>query len=90
MSKKILAIYYSQTGQLGEIVENFTTPFVAANFSVEKIRVQPKNKFDFPWNSKRFFDAMPESVLGIPIELEPFSLKEKSYDLIIFAYPLSH
>lgn len=86
MSKKILAIYFSQTGQLGEIVENFTTPFVEANFSVEKIQIQTKNKFNFPWTSKRFFDAMPESVLGIPTELESFTLKEKSYDLIIFAY----
>ena len=29
---------------------------------------------------------MPESVLGIPAELASFTLKETSYDLIIFAY----
>src|SRR5450432_2475806 len=86
MSKKILAIYFTQSGQLGQIVDNFTAVFTAAGISVEKINVQPQPGFGFPWNSKRFFDAMPESVLGIPAELAPFELKEDSYDLIIFAY----
>ena len=29
---------------------------------------------------------MPDAVLGVPTELEPFSLKETSYDLIILGY----
>ena len=29
---------------------------------------------------------MPDCVLGIPAELEPFQLKESSYDLIVFGY----
>ena len=86
MHKKILVIYYTQSGQLGQIVDNFTSVFAGAGMSVEKINVQPRPGFDFPWNSKRFFDAMPESVLGIPVELAAFELKEDSYDLIIFAY----
>jgi hypothetical protein len=86
MSKKILAIYYTQSGQLGQIVDSFTSVFTAAGMSVEKINVQPRPGFGFPWNAKRFFDAMPESVLGVPVELAPFELKEDSYDLIIFAY----
>ncbi|MEP6748075.1 MAG: hypothetical protein ABJB86_10135 [Bacteroidota bacterium] len=86
MSKKILAIYFTQSGQLGQIVDNFTSVFTGAGVSVEKINIQPQPGFGFPWNSKRFFDAMPESVLGIPAELAPFELKEDSYDLIIFAY----
>ncbi len=86
MSKKILAIYYSQSGQLAQIVDNFTSVFTAAGASVEKVNVYPQPGFSFPWNSKRFFDAMPESVLGITSQLVPFQLKEDSYDLIIFAY----
>ena len=86
MNKKILAIYYTQSGQLGQIVDNFTSVFIAAGISVEKVNVQLNPGFGFPWNSKRFFDAMPESVLGIPAELGSVQLKEDSYDLIIFAY----
>ncbi|MES2732805.1 MAG: hypothetical protein V4714_13710 [Bacteroidota bacterium] len=86
MTKKILAIYYSQTGQLGDILDNFTTPLLEAGISVEKVRVKPVKDFVFPWTKPRFFDAMPESVLGVPVELQPFTLKEASYDLVIFAY----
>lgn len=86
MSKKILAVYYTQSGQLGQIVDNFTSVFSAAGASVEKVVVEPVPGFSFPWTSARFFDAMPESVLGIPCALAPFEIKEDSYDLIIFAY----
>ncbi|MFD2146742.1 hypothetical protein [Mucilaginibacter antarcticus] len=39
MSKKVLAIYYSQSGQLGEIIDNFTQPLIDAGHSVEKVRI---------------------------------------------------
>jgi hypothetical protein len=86
MNKKVLAIYYSQSGQLTEVVNSFVKPLVEAGVSVEVVRVKPVNDFDFPWNSKRFFDAMPESVLATPAPLEDFELKESNYDLIVFAY----
>ncbi|MEO8762259.1 MAG: hypothetical protein ABI388_11995 [Bacteroidia bacterium] len=86
MSKKVLAIYYTQTGQLGDIVNNFMLPFEEAGFSVEKVIINPVKKFTFPWSSDSFFDAMPECVLSKPTELEPFELKESSYDLIVLGY----
>jgi hypothetical protein len=86
MSTKVLAIYYSQSGQLGEIIDHLTTPLVDSGLSVEKIRIRPKKEYPFPWTSKLFFDAMPESVMGIPVDLEPFKFKEPAYDLIIFGY----
>ena len=85
-TKKILIVHYSQSGQLTEIVENFSQGFSANDVSIEKIRVSMLNEFDFPWTSARFFDAMPESVLGIPSQLKSFELKETKYDLIVFAY----
>ncbi len=98
MSKKILVLYYSQTGQLTEIVENFVlglkSPFVSSRLSeregdlgvVEVVRAKPKNDFAFPWTSERFFDAMPETVLAIPAPIEKIELKEAKYDLVVFAY----
>src|SRR5688572_10701283 len=86
MSKKVLVLYYSQSGQLTEIVNSFTEPFKAENVSVETVRVKPQKDFEFPWTSARFFDAMPESVLAIPTPLEKFELKETRYDLVLFAY----
>jgi hypothetical protein len=86
MSTNVLAIYYSQSGQLGEIIDNLTAPLLDSGISVEKVRIWPKKGYPFPWTSKLFFDAMPESVMGIPVELQPFQVKETAYDLIIFGY----
>jgi hypothetical protein len=86
MTKKVLVLYYSQSGQLTEVVNSFVIPFLETSVSVEIVRVKPKNDFEFPWTSTHFFDAMPETVLAKPIPLEPFQLKEKNYDLLVFAY----
>lgn len=86
MSKKVLAIYYTQSGQLEEIVRSFTQPFVDEGVHVEYLRIRPVHDFPFPWTSDRFFDAMPESVLQKPVELLPFPLQHEKYDLIVFAY----
>lgn len=86
MNKKVLALYYSQSGQLEDILNNLIEPLLAAGISVEKIHIQPEKPFHFPWTSDRFFDAMPESVLGTPVPLAPFELEEEDYDLVILAY----
>lgn len=84
--KKILAIYYSQSGQLGKIIDNFCEPLINAGSDVEKVQIKLKNEFAFPWTTKGFFSVMPDCVLGVSHELEPFELKESSYDLIILGY----
>ncbi len=86
MSKKVLAIYYSQTGQLRDIIDNFCTPLIEDGIVVEKVNVKLKEDYPFPWTGKSFFSVMPDCVLGIPTELASFELKESSYDLIILGY----
>ncbi len=86
MSKKILVIYYTQSGQLEDILNNFTAPLIEAGNTVEKVRVHVANDYPFPWNGKAFFSVMPDCVLSVPTELEFFQLKETKYDLIILGY----
>lgn len=86
MTKKVLAIYYSQSGQLGEIIDHFTAPLIEAGVSVEKVRINLSKNYAFPWTADRFFSVMPDCVLDVPSELAPFELKETSYDLIIVGY----
>ena len=87
MSKKILAVYFTQSGQLGDIIDHFTEPLASSpDISVEKLRIYPAKQFPFPWTSPAFFEALPESVDGVPAELEPFVFKETQYDLIIIGY----
>ncbi len=86
MSKRILVLYYSQTGQLKQIADNFCLPFVNSGCEVEFIEIVPMEKFKFPWNGERFFDAMPECVLDIPVPIKKVELSKNRYDLIIIAW----
>ena len=86
MNKKLLVIYYSQSGQLGDILYNLTDPLIKAGHSVEKIIVQPAIAYPFPWTGKSFFAVMPDCVLEVPAALQDFQLKENEYDLVILGY----
>jgi hypothetical protein len=86
MDKKVLAIYYTQSGQMGEIIDSFTAPIAAAGAMVEKVQIKPVADYAFPWKGNLFFAVMPDCVLSVPTALQPFDLKEKSYDLIILGY----
>lgn len=85
MAKNILVIYYSQTGQLRRIIDEFCKPLQAAN-NVEVLHISPKKQFQFPWSGKNFFRAMPMSALGETVELEDFHLLRDQYDLVVFGY----
>jgi len=86
MSKKILAIYYTQSGQLEDIIDHLTEPMRAAGHSIDKLRIRPEAEYPFPWNGERFFSVMPDCVLGVPTKLAPFRIAEQKYDLVIFGY----
>jgi hypothetical protein len=88
MPKKVLVIFYSQTGQLREIVDSVMAPLKASGeVSLTFEELKPKTPFPYPWTSDEFFQAMPESVRGIACELLPLSLNgQENFDLIIVAW----
>src|SRR5580658_7517301 len=86
MGKKVLAIYYSQSGQLADIVARLTSPLAEAGASVEIVRIEPVPAYPFPWTRERFYSVMPDCVLGVTSKLAPFTLKETAYDLIVLGY----
>lgn len=87
MSKKILVVYFTQSGQMEEILHQFTGPLQNLDgVSIEQLRIHPEKKFPFPWTTSVFFEAMPHSVDGIPEPLEHFTLNESRYDLILIGY----
>jgi len=85
---EVLVVHYSQTGQLTDIVNSVIAPLQSTDdVNVDFEEVKPMVPFPFPWSSKEFFDAFPESFQEIPREMEPYSLNmDKTYDLIILAY----
>jgi hypothetical protein len=88
MAKKVLIVYYTQTGQLREIIDSIIEPLNKAGDIVLTFEeLKPKIPFPFPWTSDEFFQAMPESVKGIPCELQPLSVTGKeNFDLVIVAW----
>ena len=88
--KKVLVVYYSQTGQLTEIIKSVLSPMEKSqDVSLVFEKLRPKRKFPFPWTSQQFCDVFPESFLEIPCELEPFSFNANDdFDLIVLAYTI--
>ena len=86
MPKKILAIYYSQSGQLKEMISNFCKPFLDDGNIVESVQINLKKEYPFPWTSQQFFNIMPDCVMGKSAELLPVTLQASKYDLIVLGY----
>jgi len=87
MMIKILAINYSQSGQLNEIVDNFIEKAHSdTNIDIDRVIFKPKKDYPFPWTSDIFFNTMPESVLEEATELQNIKYKYDSYDYIILGY----
>ena len=84
--KKALVVYYTQSGQLKEIIDSVCGPMQDDfDFSYEELK--PKPAFPFPWTGMSFYQAFPESVQEIPCELEAFDFDPgDNFDLVILAY----
>lgn len=81
----ILVVYFSQTGQLRQIIDSVLSP-IKDKLTIEYQEIKPINDFPFPWTSNEFFDCMPESVKMIPEPIHPIQFLRKEYDLIILGY----
>jgi len=86
--KNVLVIYFSQTGQGKKAIDAVLKPIVQSNdCKVEYALIRPKKAYPYPWSYSEFFDAFPETVNGIPCELEPSNINSTiNYDLIIVGY----
>jgi hypothetical protein len=86
--KEVLIIYYSQTGQLLDILENIANPLQGDGIRVSYYEIVPDPEFQFPWKQEKFYDVFPESFLQIPAKFHPpkDEILNKKYDLIILGY----
>ena len=85
--KKILVVYYTQTGQLHKALKSTLAPLEKEAVSIDYLLIEPKNAYPYPWSYMEFFDVFPETVHGIPTELKPFSIDPTiHYDLVVIAY----
>lgn len=89
--KKVLVIYYSQSGQLLEIANNVTKELkFDSDVELSFYNIKLENDFPFPWKKDIFYNTFPESFSQTTTQLKNLEdplLKEK-YDLIIFSYQI--
>ena len=86
IEKKILVVYYSQTGQTKRIVDSIISERSFSKFIVDYVEITPLPEFPFPWSYDQFFHAFPESVKGIPCAIKPIIPPHINYNLVIVAY----
>lgn len=84
--KKVLVIYFSQTGQLKSVLENFTSKLPDDDIQVDFRTVKPKRSYPFPWPFYTFFDEFPEAVQMDGCEIEELENVDADYELIILGY----
>ncbi len=86
--KRVLVVYYSQTGQLRRLAESVCAPLAAsADITVDWCELKPREPYPFPWPFMRFFDQFPETVHLDPPALQPLAVPaDARYDLVILAY----
>jgi hypothetical protein len=85
MKYHILVLYYSQTGQLRDIIDRILLE-MGTQSVIEFKQIEPEKPFSFPWNAYDFFDCMPESVQMIPEPIHPIRTDREDYDLVILGW----
>lgn len=86
--KEVLVIYYSQTGQLSDILKNIVSIVKDDRVNITYHQILPKEPYPFPWTGEAFYDTFPESFLQIPQpinDVDPVVLRKK-YDLVLLGY----
>jgi len=86
--KRVLVVYFSQSGQLTNIVRSMVAPLQAnAAMQVTMAEIQPVKPYPFPWPFWNFFNHFPECIHHDPKPILPLAIPyETQFDLIILAY----
>jgi hypothetical protein len=85
---RVLVLWYSQTGDVRRMAESFVEPFQDAGIDVDWCEIRPAVAYPSPWrNVHKFFNVMPECVLGLPPAIQtPELALDMQYDLVVLAY----
>lgn len=86
--KRVLVVYYSQTGQLRRVAQSVCAPLEqASDIELDWCALEPEQPYPFPWPFFAFFDQFPEAVHLDPPQLRPLTVPtDRRYDLVILAY----
>ncbi len=87
MKPRILVLYFSQSGQLRNIMDNLLQD-VSAEAIIQYAPIQPLKAWPWPWKADQFFDAMPECVAMDPPPVQPLpsDILNAEYDLVLLGW----
>lgn len=85
--KRILVLYYTQSGDTARAVESFIKFLDTPEIEITKECIKPKVSYAYPWKIGNFFDVFPECINEEPPEIYPPSFEaSQKFDLVILAY----
>jgi len=86
--KKVLVLYYSQSGQLKRVIDSFIKDLPDNEIKVDLKEINPKTLYPYPWPFYKFAAEFPEAVLMEGCEIEDIDNLEDDYNLIILGYTI--
>ncbi len=86
--KKVLVLYYSQSGQLKSVVESFTSLLADDDIKVDIREIEPVISYPYPWSFYEFFDEFPAAAHMKGCAVKNMENLEDDYDLIILGYTI--
>jgi len=86
--KKVLVLYYSQTGQLKSVVDSFISKLPDEEIQVDIREIEPVQIYPFPWGFYEFAQEFPEATLVEGHEVKELEYLQDDYDLIILGYTI--
>jgi len=86
--KKVLVLYYSQSGQLARVVESFTSKLPDEDIKVDIKTIETLERYPYPWSFYEFFDEFPGAAHVDGCEVKDLQNLEDDYDLIILGYTI--
>lgn len=86
--KKVLVLYYSQSGQLKRVVDSFITNLPDEDITVDVRVIKPTTNYPYPWPFYKFAIEFPEAALMDGCEVEELQNLSDDYDLIILGYTI--
>jgi len=86
--KKVLVLYYSQTGQLKDSIDSFISKLPDEEIQVHVRAIEPVESYPYPWPYYKFTDEFPEAVHMDGCEVKEVEFLDDDYDLIIIGYTI--
>ena len=86
--KKVLVLYYSQSGQLRSVVESFVSKIDNSSVKVDIKEIKPVLPYPYPWSFYEFFDEFPTAAHMDGCDVCELKDLEDDYDLIILGYTI--